>query len=756
MKQSITKKLDILYIFLILTGLLQITITAQERNSSISGEVRDAVTKQPLPGATILLLNTKIGTAADNNGYFSIGKIPAGVYNIRASFTGYEQNTKVDITAATSRNSTVYFDLTPAQMQTNEITVSGNYYEKPADQATSFRSLTQQEIRKSAGSAEDIFRVMQSLPGVATAGGKSAQLIVRGGSPDENLTLLDNIEIYNPIHFARTGESMGIISIINPSLLRGVDFMTGGFPSKYGDKMSSVFEMSMVDGNKELYNVDANVNLSGFGTMIDGPLPGNGTMIFSARRGFFDLLTSLMNRPAAPRYYDAVGKATYDLDDKNRISLVTFYYLDQISREGTTKESSTMSKYDYLTRDDYGTAIGMNWRYLFAKKAYALTTLSFCGNGWNTLQGTEIDRSLSGEDIREDSYSLKSEITWQYIPELEIRTGVDFKFLDSKHLAWKPADTTRNGQIISSSSISYLPDVSSKSAFFLQDTWHPAAQIAITTGMRYDYFSFTKEGNFSPRFAMSWYFTDKTSINASYGKFYQTPALYQIALDPANTSMRSSLATHYVIGISHLFADDTKGTIEVYYKNLINVVVANDTTDIFTNAGTGFSKGIEFSFQKKFTNGIVGSASYSYSISKRNDGANLADYYFEFDRPHILNLLAGIELSDTWQLGFKFQYASGSPYTPIAGIAMKQGLYYVVDGDYNSARYPDYHKLDIRLDKKIKFDTWTLTAYLDLWNVYNRLNVLSHSYKVDNNGIITTNTKNDFGLLPIIGLSAQF
>ncbi len=756
MKKSITGKTGYIYALLILLVLIPGILSAQERNSSISGEIRDAVTKQPLPGATVLLLNTKIGTAADINGYFSIKNIPNGLYSVRASFIGYEQSTKVDISAATSRNTTVYFDLSPTQMKTNEVTVSGNYYEKPADQATSYRSLTQQEIRRSAGSAEDIFRVMQSLPGVATAGGKSAQLIVRGGSPDENLTLLDNIEIYNPIHFARTGESMGIISIINPSLLRGVDFMTGGFPSKYGDKMSSVFEMSLVDGNKEVYNVDANANLAGFGTMIDGPLPGNGTMIFSLRRGFFDILTSLMNKPAAPRYYDAVGKATYDLNDKNRISFVAFYYLDQISREGTTKESSTMSKYDYLTRDDYGTALGMNWRYLFAKKAYALTTLSYSGNGWNTLQGTVTNKSLRGEDIREDSYTLKSEVTWQLIPELELRTGFDFRFLDSKHIAWKPADTTRNGQIVPASSVSYLPDVSNKSAFFLQDTWHPFAQLALTTGLRYDYFSFTKEGNFSPRFAASWYFTDKTSFNASYGKFYQTPALYQIALDPANTILQSSVATHYVVGISQLFADDTKGTIEVYYKDLKNVVVANDTTDILTNSGNGFSKGIEFSYQKKFTNGIVGSASYSYSISKRSDSPNSADYYFEFDRPHIINLLAGFELSDTWQLGFKFQYASGSPYTPVAGVAMKQGAYYVIDGDYNSARYPVYHKLDIRLDKKIKFDTWTLTAYLDLWNVYNRLNVLSYTYSVDSNGAVSSKTRYDFGLLPILGLSAQF
>ncbi|MBI3003940.1 MAG: TonB-dependent receptor plug domain-containing protein, partial [Ignavibacteriales bacterium] len=284
------------------------------------------------------------------------------------------------------------------------------------------------------------------------AGGKSAQLIVRGGSPDENLTLLDNIEIYNPIHFARTGESMGIISIINPSLLKSVDFMTGGFPASYGDKMSSVFDMSLMEGNKELHNVDINTNIGGFGALVDGPTPGGGSMVFSARRGFFDLLTSLMNRPAAPRYYDAVGKVTYDLDEKNRVSFLGFYYLDQIERAGTTPQSAQGSKYDYLTRDDFGSAAGINWRSLLSTDAYSLTTLSFSGNGWNTLQGTETNRSARGEDIREYSYSLKNEISYQLQPELQLKGGVQLHLIDSKHIAWTPEDTTRNGQLIPATS----------------------------------------------------------------------------------------------------------------------------------------------------------------------------------------------------------------------------------------------------------------------------------------------------------------
>jgi hypothetical protein len=731
-------------------------LLAQPSTGSIAGEIRDNATQQPLPFANILIEGTTMGTVTNDQGYFNIKNVAAGTYALKATMIGYQAVVRSDVVVLPKRNTAVNIDLASSAIEVEGVSVTADYFQKPLEATVSFKSLLPEEIRRSPGSAEDIFRVMQSLPGVATAGGKSAQLIVRGGSPDENLTLLDNIEIYNPIHFARSGESMGIISIINPSLLKEVDFMTGGFPAKYGDKMSSVFEMNMKDGNKEVMNTDLNVNLGGFGAMIDGPVSDNSSMVLSVRRGFFDLLTSLMNKPAAPRYYDAVGKLTYDLDTKNRISLVGFYYLDQISREGTTQGMSEKPKYDYLTRDDYGSAFGINWRSLVSSNIFMLTTLSFTSNGWNTVQGTISDRELKGDDIRENEYSLKSELNYQLSRSWEFKAGGMVKLIDSRHKAWTPQDTTRSGQLIPATSISYNPDMTEKPAIFLQTTFRPIPIVSLSAGVRYDYFAFNKERNISPRISAALHLTEKTSLNAAYGVFYQTPAAYQIALDPMNQLLKSSRADHYIFGIEHRLGDDSKATMEVYHKELINVIIGSDTSSILSNSGSGYAEGIEFSIQKKLTDGIVGSASYTYSVSQRRDAGSLPLYDFEFDRPHIFNLLMGMELGNGWQMGAKFQYASGNPYTPVVGVVKKGGVYYVVDGAVNSTRYPDYHKLDFRVDKKFYFDSWNLTVYLDLWNIYNRTNVLAYSYKVDANGVLSTTTRLDFGILPIVGITAQF
>ena len=749
------KNILLLIMALSLTLLAQ-TLFSQEKTGSISGEVRDAVTKQPLPGANVFVPGTTIGTTSDDKGYYIIKNIAPGKYHVKASIIGYESSSNPDVVVIPQRNKMISFNLKASPVEMDAVTIQSDYFAKPDENVVSIRTLSPEEIRRSPGSAEDIFRVMQSMPGVATAGGKSAQLIVRGGSPDENLTLLDNIEIYNPIHFARTGESMGIISIVNPALLEKVDFLTGGFPAKYGDKMSSVFDMTLQNGNKELYNTDVNANVAGFGVTMDGPLVENSSMVFSLRRGFFDILTSLLNKPAAPRYYDAVGKITYDLDPNNRISLVGFYYLDQIDKLGSTKESSAMSKYDYLARDDYGSALGLNWRLLISQHAFVLTTVSFTGNGWTTRQGSETNRALRGEDILEEEFAIKSELAYQFSPVLDLKIGGFVKLIDSKNESWTPEDTTRSGVIIPAATISYIPDMTSKAALYVQSSYRIVQPVTISVGLRFDRFALTNESNVSPRLALSYRFLESTSLNLAWGKYIQSPASYQISPDPRNLLLKSSTAFHYVAGLEHRLADDTRATVEVYQKELSNLVVDPDSSNLLLNTGSGYARGVELSLQKKFTDGFVGSASYSYSVSKRRDNSTQALYDFEFDRPHIMNLIAGMEVGKGWQIGAKFQYASGNPYTPVVGAVMKNGVYYVVDGGYNSARYPAYHKLDVRIDKKFHFNSWTLMAYVDLWNVYNRQNILSYSYKVDSDGIITTTPRYDFGVLPIIGLSAQF
>ena len=208
--------------------------------------------------------------------------------------------------------------------------------------------------------------------------------------------------------------------------------------------------------------------------------------------------------------------------------------------------------------------------------------------------------------------------------------------------------------------------------------------------------------------------------------------------------------------LEHRLSDETRASFEYYYKDLSDVITDSDSSRVLKNTGIGYAEGIEFAPQKKFTDGLVGSFSYSYSTSMRRDLPTDQFYAFEFDRPHIINVIGGYELGNGWILGAKFSFASGSPYTPAVGAVSKLGGYYVVNGKINSARYPDVHRLDLRIDKRFTFGSWTLTAYLDLWNVYARKNVISYNFSVDDNQNIVRTEQLDFGLVPLVGLTAQF
>ena len=735
---------------------LESSVLAQQQFGSISGEIRDAATQQPLPMVNVVIVGTSLGNASNENGYYHIKQIPPGLYQVKASMIGYKATVLSEVYIAPQRNKSANIQLRPNGIEVEGVSVRGDYYMRPLENTVSFRSLESEEIRRSPGSGEDVFRVIQSMPGVASAGAKSAQLIVRGGSPDENLTLLDNIEIYNPIHFARSGASIGVISIVNPSLLKQVDFMTGGFPVKYGDKMSSVFEMSLQDGNREMLNTDLNLNIAGIGIMLNGPITENGSGIISVRRGFFDLVTSILNKPVSPEYYDAVGKMNYDLNSKNRLSLVGFYYLDKVKREGQTDMALGHDKYDYVTRDDYGSAIGINWRSLISDRAILLTTLSMTDNGWKTHQGFSYNPSLRTEDITERERLIKSELTIQLTSNIELKTGFAIKSNLAENNKTVPDDTTQTGKIIPGYSRVFTIDNAWKYSGFIQSSVHPLSSLIMSAGLRYDNYEYTDESVLSPRLSAQYTFTEKTSMNASYGIFYQTPMSYMLAQDPANRQLRSSRSVHYVVGIEHRLTDESRATLEYYYKELSDVITGSDSNRVLTNTGTGYAEGIELAVQKKFSEGIVGSFSYSYSTSMRRDVPTAPLCTFEFDRPHIINVIGGYELGDGWVLGAKFNFASGSPYTPPVGVISKLGKYYVLNGEINSARYPDVHRLDLRIDKRFTFGSWTLTAYIDLWNVYAKKNIISYSYAVDDNQNIIRTEQLDFGLLPLIGLKAQF
>jgi outer membrane receptor for ferrienterochelin and colicin len=726
---------------------------------SLDGIVLDANTRQPLAGANIEIGDTALGASCNEHGYFLIKQIPIGLYRIHVSMMGYQRRIKTEVIIVTNRTTKVNLMLHPAILESNDpVEVVADYFYQSTEKPVSMKALTPQEIRFSAGSAEDIFRVIQAMPGVTSTGALSANLIVRGGSPDENRTLLDHIEIYSPLHFARPGTSMGIISIINPALISNVEFLSGGFPAEYGDKLSSVFEINLKESNRNRFNSEATVNLGGVGGYLEGPLSEKTDFIFSARRGYFDILTNMMNSPVSPQYWDFVSKITLKPNPSHQLSLIGFYYQDDFEKTGLSNNvhNPIGENYYHIKGQVKGSAAGLNWTCLLNSHAYMLTTLSFNNNSWQSKRGSQQDPFQDGDEICENELHLKSRFIWQVLPGVEFKGGVYGKQIDSNHHLWYNTDTSQTGIMKPGATINFNPDNTYKTGAFMQSTFRPIKPLRITAGIRGDYFKFTDEYNVSPRLALHCIFSDKISFNGAYGQYYQTPDAYQVALHPANQKLHSSRAMHLIAGVAYLPLPDTKITLECYQKDLEALPVENDYNRIITNDGSGFARGLEFFLQKKMRTNFVGSLAYTYAVSRRRQGAAEPEYDFEFDQRHNLTLISGYQFTNQWRLGVKFQYATGMPYTPVTGTVNRSGNWYLVEGVPYSARYPAIQKLDLRIDRFFHFKRWTMSVYLDLWNALNRNNVLFYAYSCNNQGELTEKANYDFPMMPIVGLSAQF
>ncbi|NCS90126.1 MAG: TonB-dependent receptor, partial [Ignavibacteria bacterium] len=312
-------------------------VDAQEQ-VGIYGKVIDAVSKQPLIGANVFVLGTTNGSGTDINGEYKISGLTPDNYQIRASIVGFESVTKTDIFVSSSRPIQIDFELMEKAVQLENITVTSNYFSGVPTEINSTRSFSYEEIRRAPGGFEDVVRALSVLPGVAQAEAGRNDLIVRGGAPSENLYTLDGIEIPNINHFGTQGATGGPLSYINLDYVKETTFSTGGFSAAFGDKLSSVLNISLRNGRNDRFGGKATISASQFGLNFEGPLSSKSNFIFSARRSYLDFIFKAAGFGFVPEYYDLLAKGDYKIDNENSLSLIFVSAFDHVNFFNDTEE----------------------------------------------------------------------------------------------------------------------------------------------------------------------------------------------------------------------------------------------------------------------------------------------------------------------------------------------------------------------------------------------------------------------------------
>jgi outer membrane receptor for ferrienterochelin and colicin len=728
----------------------------QRLTSSIRGKVVDKTTKQPLIGANVWLLNSQFGASTDETGNYLIEDVAIGRYTLRISMLGYHPETIEDIPVVPRRAAVINIELEQKTIEMDVISVVANLFGLDMDKSLgSVLSMNRQEVASMPG-PPDLFRRIQFAAGVARASDQSPMLVVRGGSTDENLTLIDNMEVYSPFHFASLGGGMeNGISIIDPKLIDKVSFSPGAFSVKYGDRLSSVNEITIREPDKTRTSGDAYLNISGLGAFFTGPITDNSSWMLSARRGFYDLIMKLRGDEYRPRTIDLHSKVIYEPSPDHTLTLTGIYVQDEVS--GNRKEERDLTgaeKNMKITKDVL--SLGLNWQWLFSKNGYILVTPYANLNSWGERKGPDENPNYFSTDTREDIWGVRTEMAYQFSKYHQISIGGDVKTTQAAYEKQAGIDTLRDGTIVQAYSTTFGPTSSFKSAAFIEYTAFPFSWLRASGGLRYDFFDYINQGVITPRLSASLQASDRFRIYGALGMYSQFPSFYRIFLHPANSGLLPSKAVQYIGGTEYLVNSDLQLKAEVYYKDLWHLPVAQtDTSKVFVSSGKGYSQGIEFTATRRMSDNLFILANYTYSTSRRKDISAANEYDFDFDSPHMFNLMTKYRIGDWWDIAASYRYAIGVPYTPYDLSTRRSvgGNWFCDKGPKNSARLPDYHRLDIRIDHRFIFEAWNLDLYIEILNLTGHENVIRYDY---NNDFTDKTPFVLFRLTPMIGVSAEF
>lgn len=748
--------------------LVAIPAFAQERvkYGTITGTVRDGMTKEPIVGANVVVVGTTLGAATDLKGRFEIKRVPIGTYSVRVSGIGYLAVTATDVVVTEVRPTELSLGLMENEIKIEGVEVTAGYFSKNPDAPLSTLTTSNEEIRRLPGGLEDVVRAISILPGVARVDAGRNDLIVRGGAPSENLFVIDNIEVPNINHFGTQGSSGGPLSFVNLDFVENTSFSTGGFGVKYGDKLSSVLTINLRDGRKDQIGGKATISASQFGLNLEGPIGKSDDFVFSARRSYLDFIFKAAGFGFVPEYWDFQGKLNYRLGDKDRLNVLAIGALDDVKYFNDTPDQRFQNS-RVLGSNQNQIIGGVSWQHLL-EKGYATVTLGQSYVDFNYEQSdSSLVRVFSNESLEHES-SLKGDLFFHAAQSTEVSIGAQAKMVRFNSALYLRPFGTRYGDSLNIDAV--YRTLAFKGAVYAQIS-QVFGKSRLTLGSRIDYFDLVGSYAFSPRASYTVSLSPITNLNWSVGRYYQAPSYIWLVSNVQNRSLKYVGVNQYVLGIDHMLTADTKLSVEGYMKQYFNypasqtrryLVLANTGAgfggsedgfasfgiDPLTSDGKGLARGIEVLVQKKLSEipcyGIV-SVSYNRSDFKALDGVERPS---SFDQRWIMNVGGGYIFNEKWEISAKFRYATGRPYTPFDTQGFQNPAL------YNAARTGVNHSLDIRADRRWSFAAWTLVTYVDIQNVYNRKPVSVPRYN-ERLGRAEEDIAS-IGILPSIGVSAEF
>lgn len=800
-------------------------VSFAQKTGSITGFVVDKLTLQPLEASTIKLDGTVKATAADSLGKFRITNVPVNSYNLEISKTGYKTAILYNIVITSGNENSYSVELERQVSSLSEVVVKANKRTVRAatlETPLSVQRLTSEEIKSNPGGNFDISKVIQTLPGVGggqQGGSFRNDIIIRGGAPNENVFYLDGIEVPVINHFQTQGSSGGPQGILNVSFIEDVKLSSSAFDARYDNALSSVFQFKQKNGNPNQFQGNVRLSATDAALTLEGPLSKNKktTFLASARRSYLQLLFKSFDIPIRPNYWDFQAKVTHQFNKKTTLTILGIGAIDEFRFEAP-KEATPEKLYTINSN-----VLVNQWNYTIG----ASLKRNIPNGYWNLA----LSRNYFNNDIEkhEDNQNPTAANKTLDIVSAEAETKLRFdvnKNIDGWKIAYgastQLADYTNNtfsvirkevrdasGNLVQPAVIvnfnSPLNAFFKLGAFVQAGKRFAANRIGISAGIRTDMNTFTANGmnglqTLSPRISVSYVLADKWTWNSSAGIYYKIPPYTILGFAEnnnvlVNKNARYQRSNHYTTGFEYLPNDGLRFTVEGFYKQYSHVPVsvrngislANLGTDFtllgneaITTNGKGKAYGVEFFAQKKLTKNFFGILSYTFYRSLYS-GSNGKYIVSSWDNRHLLSVTWGYKFPRNWELGLKFRYQGGAPYTAFDETLsrlnyLSQGVGTLNYAQLNSNRLSGFNSSDVRIDKKWNLKKVTIDLFLDVTNWYVAKNPAIPEYtfkrnadntafettdglpvKADGSNAIPTSVKNDDPFVtPTLGVIIEF
>ncbi len=642
-----------------------------------------------------------------------------------------------------------------------DIDVAG---ERPAREPTQ-RTITAQEITKIPGTNGDALRAIGNMPGVARVGAFDGLLIVRGSSPRDTQVFIDGTNVPIVYHFG------GLSSVVPSEMLERIDFYPGNFGPQYGRATGGIVDVGLRSPKKDKLHGLLQVDLIDARLLVEAPINKSTRFMIGGRRSWLDawlgsaLRASGVGVTAAPVYYDYQAMLEHDVTKNTTLRLAAFGSDDRMELTLNSPDSR-----DPAFGGDAGLHQGF-WRVqgrVDTRPTDSLRWTTTLSAGQDT-QHTRIGGMYL--DVAFLNFQARSDVRAKLSSAITAIAGIDVQH-DLYDASYRlPSTDFESNQDTGPTFGRPLVELKGKGkatrpAGYAMLELAPFPTLKLLPGVRTDYDGGTKKWSVDPRIAARWDVHPsypRTTIKAGAGIFHQAPEAYESIEPFGNGGLKSESANHYSLGFEQELAPPLEVSLEGFYKDLHGLVLSapsqNSTANglSYQNIGTGRSYGSELLLRYKPGNGgrFFGWIAYTLSRSERKDSDDAAYYRYDYDQTHILTALGSYKLGRGWQVGGRFRYVTGSPYTPEIGgtLDYDAGTYAPVTSlSRNSKRMPAFHQLDVRVDKTWQFRSWALTAYFDVQNAYNHQNTESIGYNFDYS---QTTATHGLPLLPIIGVRGE-